>query len=78
MIDTNMHVHNIYYLDIVREVLPEEIYESNEFNNFEIMYKKEIKYGEIPKAFYTKINDEHFVTIKSNDESEIHAIILMK
>lgn len=78
MIDTNNHLHNIYYLDIVKEVLPNEIYRSNELNDFEVMYKKEVKYGETPKVFYSKVNDEHIVTIKSNDESELHAIIIMK
>ena len=78
MIDTNKHLHNIYYLDIVKEVLPQELYEGHEFDYFEIMYKKEIKYGEIPKVFYVKQDNEHIVTIKSNDESEIHAIIMMK
>ena len=78
MIDTNRHLHNIYYLDIAKEVLPEKVYLEKEFSNFEIMYKKEIKYGETPKAFYAKIDDEHIVTIKSNDESEVHAIIVMK
>lgn len=78
MIDTNKHLHNIYYLDIVKEVLPQKLYEGKEFDFFEVMYKKEIKYGEIPKAFYTKQDNQHIITIKSNDESEIHAIITMK
>ena len=78
MIDTNLHLHNIYYLEIAKEVLPKEVYEANEFDSFEVMYKKEIKHGDVPKAFYSKVNDEHYVTIKSNDESEVHAIIVMK
>ncbi len=78
MIDSNSHVHNIYYMDMAKEAIPQEMYESNELNYFEIMYKKEIKYGEKPKAFYTKKDNEHIVTIKSNDESEVHAIIIMK
>ncbi len=78
MIDTNRHLHNIYYLDIVKEVLPEKIYLGKEFSNFEIMYKKEIKYGETPKAFYSQIENKHIVTIKNCDESEVHAIIVME
>ena len=63
---------------MAKEVLPNKIYEQEELNEFEIMYKKEIKYGERPKVFYSYENNLHIVTIKSNDESEIHAIITMK
>lgn len=78
MIDSNRHLHNIYYMDMAKEVLPSKIYEQEELNEFEIMYKKEIKYGEKPKVFYSYENNLHIVTVKSNDESETHAIITMK
>ena len=77
MIDSNKHLHNIYYMDMAKEVLPKDIYEQKELNEFEIMYKKEIKYGETPKVCYSYENNSHIITIKSNDESEIHAIIKM-
>lgn len=78
MIDINKHLHNTYYLDIAREVLPEEIALSKEFNNFEIMYKKEIKLGEIVKAIFIKEDDYNYVVIKNEDESILHAIIKLK
>lgn len=78
LIDINKHLHNIYYLDIAKEALPEEIGMSNELNYFEIMYKKEIKLGERVKSIYTKNDDFHYITIKSEDESIIHAIIRLK
>lgn len=78
MIDINKHLHNIYYLDIAKEALPEEIAFGNELNNFEIMYKKEIKLGEIVKALYSFEAGYHYVTIKSEDESIIHSIIRLK
>ncbi len=78
MIDINKHLHNIYYLDIVKEALPEEIAFSNELNSFEVMYKKEIKLGDIVKAFYTKQDDYHYVVIKNQDESILHSIIRLK
>ena len=77
MIDSNKHLHNIYYMDMAKEVLPKEVYEQKELREFEIMYKKEIKYGENPKVFYSFENNSHIITIKSNDESEVHAIIKM-
>lgn len=78
MIDINKHLHNIYYLDIAKEALPEEVAFGNELNNFEIMYKKEIKLGETVKALYSFDNEYHYVVIKNKDESAIHAIIRLK
>lgn len=78
MIDVNMHLHNTYYLDIAKEVLPEEMALKNEFNNFEIMYKKEIKLGENVKAIYAKEDEFNYVVIKSEDERVLHAIIKLK
>ena len=78
MIDINKHLHNTYYLDIAKEVLPEEMALSKEFDNFEIMYKKEIKLGETVKAIYTKEEDCHYVTIKNEDETVLHSVIKFK
>lgn len=78
MIDVNNHLHNIYYMDIVKEALPEEVSFSGELNDFEIMYKKEVKLGETVKAYYSKENDYHYVTIKSEDDKLLHAIIRLK
>ena len=78
LIDINKHLHNIYYLDIAKEIIPDIIYSKYDFNYFEIMYKKEIKLGENVKAIYAKNDDFHYVTIKNEDESIIHAIIRLK
>jgi len=43
--------------------------------DIEVMYKKEIKFGENVKCFYTIQDDEHIVTIKNIDETVVHAII---
>ncbi len=74
-IDINNHMHNLYYLDLAYETLPEEIYNNIEFNNFEIMYKKEIKFGETVKCLYAFTNNAHYITIKSVDEKTLHSII---
>lgn len=74
-IDINNHMHNTYYLDLAYEALPKDVYENNTFNNFEIMYKTSALLGEKLKCFYSFVNSEHFVTIKSEDESKLHAII---
>ena len=74
-IDINNHMHNLRYLDLAYETLPEEIYENNMFHNVEIMYKKEAQVGQLLKCFYSYENNEHIVTIKSEDEQTLHAII---
>ena len=75
MIDINNHLHNIYYMDIAKEALPDSLILNYDFKKFEIMYKKEIKLGQKVKAIYSKNNNEHYVTIKSEDEKILYAIV---
>lgn len=74
-IDINKHMHNLYYLDLAYEVLPEEIYEKRPFDNVRITYKKEIKLDDVVKCEYSQLNDKYYVVIKSEDEKTIHAVI---
>ncbi len=74
-IDINNHVHNLYYLDFAYEALPENVYRSKECNNIEIMYKKQIKLGDKIICKYSKEENSNFVTIKSDDNKILHAII---
>jgi len=74
-IDINNHMHNLYYLDLAYEALPKEIYENYTFDNIEIMYKNGAKLYENLKCFYSMQGNEHFVTIKSEDEKTLHAIV---
>lgn len=74
-IDVNQHMHNLNYLEVAYEALPEEVYFSNECNHIEIMYKKGIKLGDTVKCFYSYIDSAHYVTMKSEDEKILHAIV---
>lgn len=74
-IDINNHMHNLYYLDLAYDTLPKEIYENCKFNNIEIMYKSSALLGENLNCIYSNINDEHFITIKSCDNTGLHAIV---
>ena len=73
MIDVNGHVHNLNYIDFATQILPYEVMQNA--SNIEVMYKKEIKEFAFVKCLYSIVNDEHFVTIKSEDEKELHAVI---
>lgn len=74
-IDINHHVNNISYLDIAYEILPEHVYENVLLDSFEIMYKKESKLGETIKCLYSKIDNSHYIVMKSEDEKFIHCIV---
>lgn len=76
-IDVNQHMHNLNYLSLAYEALPEEIYRMPEASDIRITYKHQIKYGETVKCFYTCENGIHIIEIKSDDEKIIHSIIHM-
>lgn len=67
-IDLNNHMHNLNYLDIAYEALPEEEYAKGEFDNVIITYKKEIKYGAVVKVCYAKVNEKNIIVLKTEDE----------
>ncbi len=74
MIDFNDHVHNTYYLDFIWDILPQEI-KDRDIDEFEIFYKNQIHCGDIVKLLYCEDGGAHYVSVKSKDESELHAII---
>lgn len=75
-IDTNHHVNNLNYLDYAYEALPENIFSNINFSNVEIMYKHEAKLGDKISIFYSHTeDDEYIITIKDNEQKNLHAII---
>ena len=72
-IDINEHMHNLNYLDMAYEVLPEDVYKNKVFDNIRIIYKKEIVYGQKVECYYNVQGDNHIITAKC--EEKINAII---
>ena len=72
-IDINEHMHNLNYLDMAYEILPEDVYKNKVFDNIRIVYKKEILYGEKVVCYYEEQGNKHIITAKSKDK--INAII---
>ena len=68
-------MHNLNYIELANEALPEETYRGALFNDVRITYKKEIKLGDTVKCKYAYQQDKHIVVVKSSDESVVHAII---
>ena len=77
-IDLYNHMHNLYYLDLAYEALPEDIYNNvNEFNNIRITYKREIKSGSKIICLYKKLEEKHVVIIRNKEDNTLHSIIEM-
>lgn len=76
-IDVNNHMHNLNYIELANEALPEDVYKGALFKDVRITYKKEIKLGDTVKCKYAFKDDKHIVVVKSEDESVLHAIIEM-
>ena len=77
-IDVNNHMHNLNYIELAYEALPEEVYQKNQFDNVRITYKKECKLGDILKCKYAFQSGKNVVVIKSEDEKVLHCIVEMK
>lgn len=78
-IDTNGHVNNANYLQWILEVVPEDIYQSNQLAALEITYKKATTYGEsICSKCYSARSGTHKAVLKhvivdEGDGSQEHA-----
>ena len=74
LIDFNNHVHNTDYLDLVDFAVPDNV-DSQLLNNVEIMYRKQIKLADNVKLKYSNINNEHIISITSEDDKILHSVI---
>lgn len=74
-IDINGHMHNLYYLDLAYEALPEDVYKNRPYDNVQIQYRKEIKLGETVICKYVAYEEKNIVAIYSQDEKILHAIV---
>ena len=70
-------MNNVYYLDLATNILPEEVYQAGELNEFIIMYKSAIKYDETVNCGFATEDDGYRITIKSQDKSDLKAVIKM-
>lgn len=74
-IDMIKHMHNLNYLKVAYECLPDDSYFSEEKSNVRIMYKHQILLGDKVKCYYSNKNNKEIVTLKSEDDKVLHAII---
>ena len=76
-IDVNKHMHNLNYLSLAYEALPNDIYANVELNNVRVMYKHQILLGDKVKCFLSKEKEKYIISIKSENEKVLHAIIVL-
>ena len=76
-IDVNHHMHNLNYIELAIEALPEDIYQED-FDYVRITYKKEIRLGETVRCKYSYQDGIHIVAIKSENDKILHALIELK
>lgn len=77
LIDPNRHMNNVRYLDIASLVLPEEVYQLGEANEFEITYRKAIAYGETVACQYSEDDTARYISMSVGDPKDVRAIIKM-
>jgi len=73
-IDINNHVNNLNYLDLAHEILPIEIY-NQDIKNIRITYKHQTEPEETVSIYYTKQDEKNIITIKTIDDTQLHAIV---
>jgi len=77
-IDVNNHMHNLNYIELANEALPEDVYKGAMFNDVKIIYKKEVKLGDTVKCKYAFRDGKHIVVVKSLDDTVLHSIIELR
>ena len=77
MIDCNDHVHNVAYLDLFEEALPEDE-DMDRFHDLTLVYRREIHPRERVTAVYGRAGEERIVVLKEADTDLVHAFLLLK
>lgn len=75
-IDMNHHLHNLNYLYIAYEMLPETVFENTVYDEMVIEYKKEIKYGDKVNCYYVQEGNWDVVTFKVEDR--LNAVVKLR
>ena len=77
MIDCNDHVHNVAYLDLFEEALPEDE-DMDRFHDLTLVYRREIHPRERVTAVYGRAGEERVILLKDGDTDLVHAFLLLK
>ena len=75
MIDCNDHVHNVAYMDLFTEALPEDE-DMDRFNDLTLVYRREIRPRQRITAVFGRAGEERVIVLREGDL--IHAFLLLK
>ncbi len=77
MIDCNDHVHNVAYLDLFNEALPEDE-DMDRYNDLTLVYRREIRPRQRVVAVFGRAGEERIVLLKEADTDLTHAFLLLR
>ena len=77
MIDCNDHVHNVAYLDLFSEALPEDE-DVDRYHDLTLVYRREIRPRQRITAVYGRAGEERVILLKDADADLIHAFLLLR
>lgn len=77
MIDCNDHVHNVAYLDLFTEALPEEE-DMDRYSDITLVYRREIRPRQRVTAVYGRAGEERILVLKEADTDQVHAFLILR
>lgn len=77
LIDPNMHMNNIRYLELAELMLPDEVFLTGGADEFEITFRKATACGETLVCQYSEDADSRTVAVVPKDRSDTRAIVKM-
>ena len=77
MIDCNDHVHNVAYLDLFMEALPEEE-DMDRFDDLTLVYRREIRPRQQVTALCGRAGEDRAVVLKDRDTDQVHAFLVLR
>lgn len=77
MIDCNDHVHNVAYMDLFAEALPEDE-DMDCFSDLALVYRREIRPRERVEAVCGRAGEERVVLLREAGTDLVHAFLLLK
>lgn len=76
-LDANHHVNNVSYLDIAIEALPNDLI-NNDFENINIIYKKELQYKDTVSCYYKNEDNKHFVYLYTKETNTLNGVVIFE
>ena len=77
MIDCNDHVHNVAYMDLFTEALPEDE-DMDRFNDLTLVYRREIRPRQRITAVFGRAGEERVIVLREAEGDLLHAFLLLK